>query len=55
MGFTWVTAFECTVCGTSDEAATVEYDRFGYPVCPVCGESNGPSGGRSGLQAQPSD
>jgi transcription elongation factor Elf1 len=55
MGFTWVTAFECTVCGTSDEAAAIEYDRLGYLVCPVCGSSDGPSSGSPGVQAQPSD
>lgn len=56
MSFTWVTAFECIVCGTRDETATIDYDGLGYPVCPACGESNRPSGGHGpGVQAQPSD
>lgn len=55
MGFTWVTAFDCGECGASKEAAAVEYDRLGYPVCPVCGESNVPSIGIRSAPAQPSN
>lgn len=55
MVFTWVTAFECAMCGTSDEAATVRYDRLGYPVCPKCGERDGPTSGSRSVRAQPSD
>lgn len=57
MGFTWVTEFDCTACGVSEEAAAVEYDRLGYPVCPECGESAAPavSARHDGAGAQPSD
>jgi hypothetical protein len=34
--------FECEVCGTRRVATAVEYDRFGYPVCPVCTYRHGP-------------
>lgn len=30
------TIFECKVCGTQRVATAVEYDRLGYPICPVC-------------------
>lgn len=55
MGFTWVTAFDCSECGTSEEAATVAYDRLGYPVCPGCGASTGPVVVAERAPVQPSD
>lgn len=55
MGFTWVTAFDCPECETSQEAATVAYDRLGYPLCPVCGTSTRPGVGAERVPVQPSD
>lgn len=55
MGFTWVTAFDCRECGTSEKVATVTYDRLGYPVCPACGASTGPTVVAEQVLVQPSD
>ncbi|WP_224269522.1 hypothetical protein [Haloprofundus salinisoli] len=42
MGFEWVAYFECSACGTAERADVIEYDCFGYAVCPACGHETGP-------------
>ncbi len=42
MGFEWVAYFECSACGTAERADVIEYDCFGYAVCPACGHGTGP-------------
>ncbi|WP_224337123.1 hypothetical protein [Haloprofundus halobius] len=56
MGFEWVAYFECSACGAAERADDIEYDGFGYAVCPACGRGTGPvananSGANSGTSA----
>ncbi len=42
MEFDWESRFECPECGETVASGSVEYNRLGYPICPVCGFEDGP-------------
>lgn len=37
-----VSYFECGDCGGRARTTVVDYDTFGYPVCPECGARSAP-------------
>lgn len=47
MGFVWEATLRCGNCNAAFKGRPVEYDDLGYPVCPACGEPQGPSPARS--------
>ena len=49
MGFVWEANLRCGNCNAAFKGRPIEYDDLGYPICPACGESHGPtSPGRPG-------
>ena len=43
MTFEWLSTYDCRHCGFEQLSRTVEYDAFGYAVCPTCGVDDRPT------------
>ena len=43
MGFVWEANLRCGNCTAAFKGRSVKYDDLGYPICPACGESQGPT------------
>lgn len=37
-----ISYFECGDCGGRNRTTVVDYDTYGYPVCPECGARSAP-------------